>query len=102
MDEQKPVENKPNPASPEGLSDSRVKKSGPKDKQKVVGLLMFEAGTEFAFLIAAPLIGGVLLGKWLDTKTHHNFFVIIGILLAIVISSMSIYKRIKDYKNLLK
>lgn len=70
-------------------------------QKKVVGLLLMEAGFEFAFLIAVPLVAGILAGKWLDNKYHHNFFVIIGILLGLTVSGMSIYKRILDYKNLL-
>lgn len=70
-------------------------------EQKLVGMLMLEAGIEFAFLIGGPLILGVLAGQWLDNKTHHNFFVIIGILLGLSLSCISIYIRIKDYKNML-
>jgi len=73
-----------------------------KDKQKVVGVLMLEAGTEFAFLIAVPLIAGLLIGKWLDRKTNHHFFVIIGILLGITITCIAVYQRIKDYKKMLQ
>ncbi len=71
-------------------------------KQKVVGLLMLEAGTEFAFLIAVPLIAGLLAGKWLDNKTHHHFFVIIGILLGISMTCITLWSRIKDYRKMLK
>ena len=71
-------------------------------KKKVVAWLMMEAGTEFAFLIAVPLIAGVFAGKWLDNKYNQHFFVIIGIFAGIAISSISIWKRINDYKNLLK
>ncbi len=74
----------------------------PKDPKKIVGLLMFEAGTEFAFLIAVPLIAGILAGKWLDNKYHHHFFVIIGLLAGIGITGFTIYKRILDYKKMLK
>lgn len=73
-----------------------------KDKQKIVGVLMLEAGTEFAFLIAAPLIAGLLFGKWLDKKYNHHFFVIIGILLGITITCIAVSQRIKDYKKMLK
>jgi len=73
-----------------------------KNPKKIVGLLMLEAGMEFALLIAVPLIGFLLLGKWLDAKYHHKYFIIIGILLGITISAMSVWKRIKDYRNMLK
>ena len=74
----------------------------PGKAKRAFGLLAAEAGMEFAFLIAVPLIAGVLGGKWLDNKYHHNFFVIIGLFLALAVSCISIYSRIKDYKNLLK
>jgi undecaprenyl pyrophosphate phosphatase UppP len=77
--------------------DNRPEKS----EQKVIGVLMMEAGVEFAFLIGVPLILGVLAGKWLDNRYNHNFFVIIGILLGLGLSCESIYIRIKDYKRIL-
>jgi hypothetical protein len=76
----------------------------PKDKEptkKVVGLLMLEAGTEFIFLIAVPLIAGLFLGKWLDKKYNHHFFVIIGILLGLTVTCFAVYRRIKDYRKML-
>ena len=78
--------------------------SNPKqpDKRKLVGVLMMEAGFEFAFLIAVPLLAGIWAGKWLDSKYNHHFFVIIGILLGITISCIAVYSRIKDYRRLLK
>lgn len=103
MDEIQPTENENNisPTSHEASSDGplKSKKSGP---QKMVGILMLEAGTEFVFLIAVPLIAGVLAGKWLDNKYNHHFFVIIGILLGIAVSAIAVYKRIMDYKRMLK
>ncbi len=72
-----------------------------KPGRKVMGFMLFEAGMEFALLIAVPLIAFVLLGKWLDARWHTKFVVIIGILLALTISCFSIAKKIKDYKKLL-
>ncbi len=72
------------------------------EKQKAVLALMMEAGFEFAFLIAVPLVAGVLAGRFFDRKYNHHFFVIIGILLGLTISCISIWQRIKDYKKLLK
>ena len=78
---------------------SEIKK--PEINQKVVGAMMFEAGIEFALLIAAPLIGFILLGRWLDSKWHTHFLIIIGILFALLISCVAIYKRINAYKKML-
>jgi F0F1-type ATP synthase assembly protein I len=82
--------------------DEKTPAENPKEKKKIVGLLMLEAGTEFAFLIAVPLIAGILGGKWLDNKYHHHFFVIIGLLAGIGITGFTIYRRILDYKKMLK
>lgn len=80
--------------------ENEQKDNKPKEsQQKVIGVLMAEAGIEFAFLIGGPLILGVLAGRRLDNKYHHNFFVIIGILLGLSLSCVAIYKRIKDYKK---
>ena len=71
-------------------------------QKKAMGLLMLEAGMEFAVLIALPLIAGIFAGKWLDGKYHHNFFVIVGILFGITVSSFAIYKRINELRKLIK
>ena len=39
--------------------------------------LMMQAGIEFALLIAIPLIGFIFLGRWLDNKFNHHFFVVL-------------------------
>ncbi len=59
-------------------------------------------GLEFAVYIALPLIGFIYLGKWADAKLNTKFFVIIGIFLALGLSSYLIYKKIKEIKELLK
>lgn len=87
MEEIKPEANQSNPKNPE---------------QKLFAMLMLEAGIEFAFLIGGPLILGILGGKWLDGKYHKNFYVIIGILLGLFITCVSVYKRVLDYKKILE
>lgn len=71
-------------------------------KQRMIAVLAMEAGLEFAGYIAIPLIGLVLLGRWLDRKYNHHFFVLIGMFLALALSSYIIYKRINAMKKLLK
>ena len=77
-------------------------KSNKNPQQKLAMVLMLEAGFEFAFLIAAPLLAGIFIGKWLDFKYHRGFFVIIGILLGLAITVVAVGKRANDYKKLLK
>lgn len=71
-------------------------------KSPVSPALLIEAGIEFALMIALPLGLLVFLGKKLDTKYGSHFFVISGIFLALGLSSYLIYKKINEYKNLLK
>ncbi len=78
------------------------KKTPEINKQRRAGLLLIEAGTEFAVMIGLPLIGFIYLGRWLDTKYNHRFFVIIGIFVALALSSFMIYKKINQIKDLLK
>lgn len=74
-----------------------------KEKNNIVlGYMLFEVGIEFAVMIALPLIGGILGGKWLDVKTGHRFYVIVGILGAIALSSFMISKKIMDLKKMMK
>ena len=84
MEEQKPQESKSNKNS------------------AVLGYMLFEVGLEFAVMIALPLIGGILGGKWLDHKSNHHFYVIVGILLALSLSSAMIYKKIVDLQKMMK
>lgn len=64
--------------------------------------VIVEVGIEFAVIIALPLTAFVFLGKWLDAKYGTNFIVIIGILLALTLSSLAIGKKISDIKKSLK
>ncbi len=63
---------------------------------------MVDFGLEFAVILILPLVAGVLVGKWLDTKYHHKFYVVIGLLAALFISGFTIYRKIKDYQRLIK
>ena len=70
-------------------------------KQKLLAGMLLEAGIEFALIIAAPLIAFVYLGKKLDAHYNTKYLVILGIFIAIFISSMGIWSRIKQFKKLL-
>ncbi|MCL5666693.1 MAG: AtpZ/AtpI family protein [Patescibacteria group bacterium] len=73
-----------------------------KSRMNAARLMALEAATEFAFLIAVPLIGFLYLGKWLGARYHTKLFIVLGFLLALAVSSISIGKRIQDIRKKLK
>ncbi len=73
-----------------------------KPNQKVILASLLQTGIEFAIILGLPLYLLIMAGKWLDQKQNTHFFVLIGILLALSISSFAIYKRIKEITRLLK
>lgn len=53
---------------------------------------------ELGFVIALPLVGFGLLGKWLDEKYNTEpLFVLVGILVAIISTTIWLTRRIKEY-----
>ena len=83
--------------------DQKISEGKPATPKKpAVYFMLFELGVEFAFIIALPLLAFIYGGKWLDAKTGHNFYVIIGILLAIALSSYMIYRKIVEVRNMMK
>ncbi len=62
---------------------------------------LMEIGLDFALYLAIPLFAFIYAGKWLDAKYNHKFFVIIGIFLALGLSSYLIYKKVKSVKDLM-
>lgn len=78
------------------------KKTTEKQIKAEVWAKMMNFGLEFAAMIALPLLGAIYLGKWLDTRYHQKFFVLIGIFLALGLSSYLIYRKIKEVKDLIK
>ncbi len=63
------------------------------DKGELVSLA-FELG----FIIALPIIAFGFAGKWLDAKSGTEpLFTLTGILLAIVFTSVWIYRKFKNY-----
>lgn len=72
------------------------------EKKRVTFMNAFSFASEFGFIIALPLIGLGLLGKWLDAKHHTKYFVLIGILIAIISSTFWISKRLKGIMESLK
>lgn len=79
----------------------------PKNEQEIkaqkaaVWSQLGEIGLDFALYLAIPLFVFIYGGKWLDVRYHHKFFVIIGIFVALGLSSYLIYKKIKNVKDLM-
>ncbi|MDB4940221.1 MAG: hypothetical protein JWO40_646 [Candidatus Doudnabacteria bacterium] len=48
---------------------------------------------ELGFIIALPIVAFALGGKWLDQKEHTNYFLFIGIIAAVLLTSVVIYRR---------
>ncbi len=67
----------------------------------VIWSQLMSIGLDFALYLAIPLFAFIYVGKWLDRKYNHKFFVIIGILLALSLSFYLIYKKIKAVKDLI-
>ena len=84
------------------LEDKKSTVTEIRQKQSAAMAIMAEAGLEFAVMIALPLLGGIYGGKWLDQKTQHHFFIIIGILASLALSAMLVHRKINQIKNLLK
>ena len=62
-----------------------------------------QLAVEFGFVMAIPVVAFGLGGKWLDSHTHHyNFFVLFGILFALVCSVALLTKRINGIRKELK
>lgn len=57
---------------------------------------------EFGFIIVLPLLAFVYLGKYLDSKYNQHIFVVFGIVLALVTSSIWFYVSIEKIIKRLK
>lgn len=50
---------------------------------------------EFGFIIALPLVGLTFLGKWLSSKYDEPAYLYGSIIMAIILSTTSLWLRIK-------
>lgn len=72
-----------------------IQPQNPKDlnKWRLVNL-----GFELGFVIALPLLGFSLLGKWLDNRFGTTpWITLAGILFAIVTTTVWLTRRLKEY-----
>ena len=89
---------------PNSQETSDSPKALAKEEQKrLTWLKTLNIAVEFGFIIVLPLLGFGYLGKYLDQRYHHKFFVLIGVLLALATSSLWFYRAIngllKDLRN---
>lgn len=67
-----------------------------KPNQKLTFMRATNLAFELGFMIALPLVAFGLLGKYLDSKWGTSYMVLVGILLAIISTSIWLSKRIKS------
>ncbi len=63
---------------------------------------VLSVASEISLIIALPIIILGLLGKHLDTKYNTGYFVYLGILLAIGVTSLWLYRRFNEMLEKLK
>lgn len=74
------------------MANADNKSQNPAEKYRVAGLA-FEMG----FIIALPLIGFLLLGKYLDQRFHTDpFLKIVAIFLALALTSIWLTRRFSE------
>ena len=77
-----------------------IKEPDQKDANKQVTMMKtLGFATEFGFIIALPLVAFLFLGKYLDNKYQTEYFALIGILLALTLSTTWLYRKIRSILN---
>lgn len=72
--------------------NQRTEQENRKEEYKAITLMQaLHISVEFGFMIVLPLLLFVFLGKFLDNRYNQNFFVLIGIVLALMFSSVWFY-----------
>lgn len=76
-----------------------IEKSQPSNKKKrrsfyfVLGKV-----SELGFILAFPLVSGVFVGRWVDTRLKTDpIFTLVGILVGVVFSFGTLYQTVKDF-----
>jgi len=77
-------------------SDKPLTPAQQEQKKRLTGMKALAIAGEFGFIIVIPLLGFGYLGKWLDRRYDHHFFIYIGIILAIITSGLWFFRVIKD------
>lgn len=76
-----------------------------KESQKKSSVFTFtlftELALEIAVILTVPLIGGIYLGKWLNTKYDSKIFLVLCVILAIAFSWYVVIRKIITIKKLI-
>ncbi len=85
------------------LEEAKKATSGVNPNVKLFNAMsMFNVAVDFGLIIALPLVAGVYLGKWLDSRYGTKYMVLIAILVAIFISAVGLYKQINKLSKQIK
>ena len=80
----------------QGNSPSQQTPQQKEQKKRFTSAKALGIATEFGLIIIIPLLAFGYLGKWLDHRYHQNFFVFLGIVLAITTSGLWFFKIIRE------
>jgi undecaprenyl pyrophosphate phosphatase UppP len=71
------------------------------DKISLTNRMVIAISLEFGFIIAIPLVIFASLGKWLAHRYDNKLFLVGSLVLALIISTVCLYRMIfKLYKKL--
>lgn len=81
------------------IDDNRISMPS-QQKNQVSAFFIARLLGEIGFIIAIPLVGSVFLGRWLDIQLGFRaLFIFVGIVLALVTSSIVIYRKIQKLSD---
>lgn len=72
------------------------KQKKPNKSYALESLMVMSVAFELGFIIALPITGLALLGKWLDQKYGVSYYLYIGIVLAMIVSGLTVYGRLSS------
>ena len=79
---------------------SNLQKSNPKQQDlKIKG---YRLAVEFGFIVAIPLALFGSIGKYLDHKRGTTYFLAIGLVLALLTTTIFIYRKIREIMDDMK
>jgi len=87
-----------NPVPQMAETPIKASNAAQQERKRSLHLKTLNFAIEFGFIIALPLVAFAYLGKFLDRhyQTNNEIFLLAGIILALITSSLLFYRRIKD------